>query len=79
MLNIKTIQTELNKILDDRLEEVYDLVSSFRRKVKSEKNKQSNNIRFAGIFNDLSKTDYEEFLLITKKSRELSFDRNIQI
>jgi hypothetical protein len=52
MVNSKTILTELNKIPNNKLEEVYDLVSSFRRKVKSEKNKQMNNIRFAGIFND---------------------------
>ena len=79
MLTIKTIQNELNNIPIERLEEVYTLVTSFRRKVKSDQKNQIKNLQFAGIFNDLSENDYNDFISFTRKTRENSFDRNVEL
>ena len=61
MLSIKTIQNEISQIPIDRLEEVYQLIRTFHRPINDEVNKKSRILNFAGIFGEMSDSDYKVF------------------
>ena len=76
MITIKTIQNEIRQIPINRLEEVYKLIRTFHRPVKVEKTYKSKIMSFAGIFSDLSESDYNDFVAFTQKNRNELFNRD---
>ena len=76
MLTIKTIQNEICQIPINRLEEVYKLICSFHRPINMEKLHKSKILNFAGIFNEMSESDYNDLVSYTEKSRNDMFNRS---
>lgn len=76
MLSIRTIQNEISQIPINRLEEVYQLIRSFHRPIKEKTTKKSKLLNFAGLYSDMSDSDYNDLILYTKKSRNNLFSRN---
>jgi len=76
MLTIKTIQNEISQIPINRLEEVYKLICSFHRPINVEKLHKSKILNFAGIFNEMSESDYNDLISYTEKSRYDMFNRS---
>jgi hypothetical protein len=76
MLTIKTIQNEISQIPINRLEEVYKLICSFHRPINVEKLHKSKILNFAGIFNEMSESDYNDLVSYTEKSRCDMFNRS---
>lgn len=64
---------EIDLIPEDRLEEVYDLVHSFRRSLKNHKAQKEHILRFAGSWQDMTDEDFADFLEEIHSRRESAF------
>ena len=76
MLTIKTIQNEIRFIPINRLEEVYKLICSFHRPLNVEKLHKAKILKFAGMYNDMSESDYNDLISYTDKCRNDMFNRS---
>lgn len=73
MFPINSIIREINELPADRLDEVYEFVHALNKKASTDsKNKILN---YAGAFSDMSKEDYKDFAVQTKKMRKDFFNR----
>ncbi len=77
MSTLHAILKERKDVPVDRLEEVYQLVHSLNPKTKKTDTIRKKILSFGGVFRDMKKKDYEDFLTHTKKSRTKLFDRKI--
>ena len=78
MFNFNTLLRELKDIPSNRLEELYQFVHSLNPKVKKSDTQRKKILAFAGIFSDLSKTDYADFKRETRRTRATLFDRKFE-
>jgi hypothetical protein len=75
---LNTILEELNDVPVDKLGELYAFINSL--KISSEKSEKRKKIlSFAGTFNDMSQSEYYEFVKETRKTRSKLFDREIDL
>jgi len=79
MPTINTIIKELKNIPVDKLEDIYSMIHSFRTDVKNTGAKTQDILSYAGAFEDMSKSDYDDFLEQTKQTRDQLFDRQINL
>ncbi len=80
MLTINSIVKEIKDVPVNRLEELHQFIYSLTpSSVHPTLNVRKKILSFGGIFRDLSKTDYEDFLNHTKQARNKLFDRNIEL
>jgi len=76
MLTINSIIKEINELPVERLEYVYEFIHTLNTK---HKHSRERTLSYAGIFRDMSKDDYADFVASTKKTRANLFDRDSQI
>ncbi|MEO5651143.1 MAG: hypothetical protein ABIR03_14630 [Ginsengibacter sp.] len=75
---LHTILEELNDVPADRLGELHAFINSL--KIPGEKlEKRKKILSFAGAFNDMSQSDYDDFVKETKKTRSKLFDSEIDL
>ena len=79
MLTINAILKEIKEVPVNRLEELYQFVSTLTPKTKNTQTLRKKILSFGGAFSDLSSKDYAAYLNQTKKSRTKIFDRNIDL
>ncbi len=80
MLTINSIVKEIKDVPVNRLEELYQFIHSLTpSSVHPKLNVRKKILSFGGVFRDLSKTDYDDYLNQTKLTRNKLFDRNIEI
>jgi hypothetical protein len=73
------ILKELKNVPINRLEEVYSLIHSINENVVEDTDRKDKILSFAGSFNELSQTDYDDFVNETKKIRANLFDRELSL
>jgi len=79
MPTINSIINELNDVPVNRLEELYQLVHSMSRKVEQTDARRKKVLSFAGLFSEMSKEDYVDFLDHIQKTRDSLFTRDINL
>lgn len=79
MFTINSIVEEMKELPVGKLEEVYQFVHSLTPKVKKSESKRKKILSFAGAFKDMNNVDYDDYLEQTKKIRNQSFNRNIDL
>ena len=79
MLTLNNILKEIKDVPVNRLEELYQFIHSLTPKTKQTDTLRKKILSFGGSFSDLSNSDYNAFLLQTKKTRAKLFDRKIDL
>ena len=80
-MTINKIIKELGNVPKNQLGAIYQMVNGMAKPSGSplSTEEQKEILSFAGSFSDLTKEDYDEFVLKTKEVRTSFFDRNIEI
>ncbi|MDQ6844408.1 MAG: hypothetical protein M3Z92_08670 [Bacteroidota bacterium] len=78
-VTLNTILEELNDVPVDKLRELHAYINSLKANTEKSEDKRKEILSFAGIFNDMSQNDYDDFLKETKKTRGELFDREINL
>lgn len=78
MFNFNTILKELREVPSDRMEDLYHFIHSLNPKNKKSESMRKKIMAFAGIFSDMSESDYADFKRETKQTRALLFDRKFE-
>lgn len=79
MLTLNTILEELNDVPVDKLPELHNYINSLKINTKKSGKSRKEILSFAGIFNNMSQNDYDDFVKETKKTRSELFDREINL
>ena len=75
-MTLNTILKELKDFPADRLDELHQFIQSLIPTAKQKERDRKKILSFGGVFGDMSKKDYSDFVRQTKKSRAKLFDRS---
>ena len=78
-MTFNSILKELKDLPSDKLEELYQYIQSLNPKKKGSEQLRKKILAFAGVFSEISKKDYKDFLKQTKKTRTKLFNRNVDL
>ena len=78
-MTINTIIKEMKSIPADRLEEVYQFVHTLAPKYVTSASKRKKILSYSGAFSDMKKSDYDDFVKNTKKTRKELFTRQVEV
>lgn len=78
-VTLNTILEELNDVPVNRLRELHTYINSLKVNTEKLEKTRKDILSFAGIFNDMSQNDYNDFVKETKKTRSELFDREINL
>ena len=82
MVNIETYQSVLRKLSQipaDYLKLVDDFLSSLHQKLEKKEENRIAVLALAGSWSDMSDSDFEDFLRVTKETGEELFNREIEL
>ena len=79
MTTINNILEEIKDVPINRLEELYEYIHSLKQDAKKTNSSKNKILSFSGIFADMDKEDYTDFLNHTKTTRRNLFDRDPEI
>ncbi len=77
MITVNTIIKELKDVPVNRLEELYNFISSLTSSEKSTKNKKKI-LSYSGALSTMTDEDFTQFIENTKSSRNQLFNREIE-
>ena len=75
-MTLNTILKELKDFPADRLDELHQFIQSLIPTAKQKERDRKKILSFGGVFGNMSKKDYSDFVRHTKKSRAKLFDRS---
>ncbi len=75
MLTINNILKEIKNVPVNRLNEVYQFVHSLTTETHIKEKKKQKILSYAGLFSDMNKKEYSDFLHQIKKNRKTLFTR----
>jgi hypothetical protein len=76
MNTLTAILKEIKDVPSERLEELYQYVHSLNPKKKVTTTKHKKIMSFAGAFKDMKEKDYQDYLQVTKRTRNELFNRD---
>ena len=79
MPTINTILKELKNVPVDKLEDLYSIIHALQTNTRKVDKVNQEILSFAGSFEDMSESDYNDFVKHTNQTRENLFDRNINL
>jgi len=79
MPTLNTILKELKNVPVDKLEDLYSIIHSLRTNTRKVDKVNQQILSFAGSFDDMPESDYNDFVKHTNQTRENLFDRNINL
>ena len=79
MPTINTILKELKNVPVDKLEDLYSIIHALQTNTRKGDKVNQEILSFAGSFDDMSESDYNDFVKHTNQTRENLFDRNINL
>ena len=76
MNTLTAILKEIKDVPTERLEELYQYVHSLNPKKKTTATLHKKIMSFAGAFKDMKEKDYQDYLQVTKRTRNELFNRD---
>lgn len=78
-MSIDTILKELEEVPQDRLDDLYAVIQSFRINSQKKERNVRKILSFSGAFAEWSNNDFEDFQLHTKEARKELFSRDVTL
>jgi hypothetical protein len=79
MVRMDAILKEIEKVPDDRLDDLFALIHSFQKQNETSENRSKQILSYSGAFKGMSKNEYEDFQRQIKETRNTLFIRDVTL